>query len=178
MTVFKNDLKIPTIKERIEKSSISAGYELLRIETFLPSDYIFILKPVFSVKKISAYHLIRTSLLEKGSDEAISDFNKIKNDSVQYEFSEKTFINLGAEFIRSKSYKEAVAALNMGLELYPESTRIFGELGEIYLISGEKEKARSFYRLFMEHGPDSLNVDKMMQNFDVMYEQMRKQVDH
>ncbi len=65
----------------------------------------------------------------------------------------------------------------MGLELYPKSTRLFGEIGEIYLLSGEKEKARSFYRLFIEHGPDSLNVDKIMQNFDAMYEQMRQQIE-
>jgi hypothetical protein len=65
----------------------------------------------------------------------------------------------------------------MGLELYPESTGLFGEIGEIYLLSGEKEKARSFYRLFIEHGPDSLNVDTMMQNFDAMYDQMRQQIE-
>ena len=32
----ENGLKVPTIKERIERSSESAGYELLKTETFLP----------------------------------------------------------------------------------------------------------------------------------------------
>jgi ubiquinone/menaquinone biosynthesis C-methylase UbiE len=173
----KNDLKVPSIKERIEISSKAAGYELLKIETFLTSDYIFILKPIIPVKKISAYNVIKMSLLEKGLDNAIKDFNNIKYDSNQYDISEKTFINLGSEFIGSRSYKEAIAVLNMGLELYPESTGLFGEIGEIYLLSGEKEKARSFYRLFIEHGPDSLNVDTMMQNFDAMYDQMRQQIE-
>jgi len=173
----KNDLKVPTIKERIEKSSKSAGYELLKIETFLTLDYIFILKPIFTVEKISAYDLIKMSLLENRLDDAIRDFNNIKSDSIHYDISEKTFINLGSEFIGSRSYKEAIAVLNMGLELYPKSTRLFGEIGEIYLLSGEKEKARMVYRLFIEHGPDSLNIDKIMQNFDAMYEQMRQQID-
>ena len=173
----KNELKVPTIKERIEKSSESAGYELLRTETFLTSDYIFILKPIFPVKKISAYDVIRMSILEKGSDNAIKDFNNIKSDTIQYDISEKTFINLGSEFIGSRSYKEAVAVLNMGLELYPKSIKLFGEMGEVYLLSGEKEKARSFYRLFIEHGPDSLNVDAIMKNFNTMYEQMRQQIE-
>jgi len=172
-----NELKVPTIKERIEKSSESAGYELLKTETFLTSDYIFILKPISPVKKISAYDVIRMSILEKGSDNAIKDFNNIKSDTLQYDISEKTFINLGSEFIGSRSYKEAAAVLNMGLDLYPESTKLFGEMGEVYLLSGEKEKARSFYRLFIEHGPDSLNVDTIMKNFDAMYEQMRQQID-
>ena len=65
----------------------------------------------------------------------------------------------------------------MGLELFPESTKLFGEIGEVYLLSGEKEKARKDYRLFIEHGPDSSNVDIIMKNFDAMYEQMRKQIE-
>jgi len=173
----ENELKVPTIKERIERSSESAGYELLKTETFLPSDYIFILKPIFRIKKISAYDVIKMSLLEKGMDTAIKDFNKIKYDTVQYDISEKTFINLGSEFIGSRSFNEAIVVINMGLELFPESTKLFGEIGEVYLLSGEKEKARNYYRLFIEHGPDSSNVDIIMKNFDAMYEQMRKQIE-
>ena len=173
----EKELKVPTIKERIEKSSESAGYELLRIETFLPSDYIFILKPIFPVKKMSAYDLIKKSLLEKGSDIAIIDFNNIKSDTIHYDISEKTFVNLGSEFNGSRSFKEAIAVINMGLELFPESTKLFGEIGEVYLLSGEKEKARKYYRLFIEHGPDSSNVDMIMKNFDAMYEQMRQQIE-
>jgi ubiquinone/menaquinone biosynthesis C-methylase UbiE len=37
-------VKPPTIKERIEKSAKESGYELIRVETFLPKDYIFVLK--------------------------------------------------------------------------------------------------------------------------------------
>jgi ubiquinone/menaquinone biosynthesis C-methylase UbiE len=33
-----------TIKERIEKAAEEAGYEIVRVETFLPKDYIFILQ--------------------------------------------------------------------------------------------------------------------------------------
>ncbi len=40
----KIDPNRPTIKERIEKAAGEAGYEIVRIETFLPKDYIFILK--------------------------------------------------------------------------------------------------------------------------------------
>jgi ubiquinone/menaquinone biosynthesis C-methylase UbiE len=36
--------KPPTIKERIENSARIAGYEIIRVETFLPKDIIFILK--------------------------------------------------------------------------------------------------------------------------------------
>jgi ubiquinone/menaquinone biosynthesis C-methylase UbiE len=36
--------KPPTIKERIEKSAGISGFEIVRVETFLPKDFIFILK--------------------------------------------------------------------------------------------------------------------------------------
>ena len=47
------------------------------------------------------------SLLEKGMDTAIKDFDKIKYDTVQYDISEKTFVNLGSEFIGSRSFKRS-----------------------------------------------------------------------
>lgn len=168
---------IPTIKERIERSARAAGYELLKTETLLPSDYIFILKPLPADQKMSVYELIRASLLNNQTEDAIRRFNSIKRDTTHYDLSEKTFLNLGSEFLGSKSYKDAITVINMGLELYPKSPGLYGEIGEVYLLSGEKEKAKSSYRHFIENGPDSSNVDAIMQSFDAMYEQMRKQID-
>jgi ubiquinone/menaquinone biosynthesis C-methylase UbiE len=37
--------KVPTIKVRIEKSAEESGFEIAKVYTFLPKDYIFILKP-------------------------------------------------------------------------------------------------------------------------------------
>ena len=36
--------KFPTIMERIEKSAMVSGFEIVKVETFLPKDFIFILK--------------------------------------------------------------------------------------------------------------------------------------
>ncbi len=38
------NIKIPTIRERVEKSATASGFELVRVETFLPEDIIFILR--------------------------------------------------------------------------------------------------------------------------------------
>jgi ubiquinone/menaquinone biosynthesis C-methylase UbiE len=40
----KIDPNRPTIKERVDKAAEEAGFEIIRVETFLPKDYIFILK--------------------------------------------------------------------------------------------------------------------------------------
>jgi ubiquinone/menaquinone biosynthesis C-methylase UbiE len=164
--------KAPTIIERIQKSACTSGYEIVRVETFLPHDYIFILAPQIIVPKRSAGELIRKSMLSDGIDGAIVMFNTIKNDPGQFDLSEQVFTNLGYEFIGSRSYPEAVTVLKMGNELFPESSKIYGEIGEVYLLKGEKEKARLYYKLYLEHGPDSLNTGAFMQNFDAIYEQM------
>ena len=39
------DVKVPTIRERVEKSAAASGFEVVRVETFLPKDIIFILRP-------------------------------------------------------------------------------------------------------------------------------------
>lgn len=38
------EVKVPKIRERIEKSAEASGYDLVRAETFLPKDIIFILR--------------------------------------------------------------------------------------------------------------------------------------
>jgi SAM-dependent methyltransferase len=162
--------KIPTIIERIRKSANVAGYKLVKIDTTLPHDYIFILEP-----QTTSAELIRNSLIKNGIDASKTLFNKLKSDSGKYDLSEKVFTILGNEFIGAKSYPEAVAVLNMGLELFPKSSKLYGELGEVYLITGDRDKARENYKLYLENGPDSLNAETIMQNFDVMYDQMRNQ---
>jgi len=165
--------KVLTIKERIEKSAKAAGYDLVKVETFLPQDYIFILMPQNSPIKQSAENLIQKTLLQDGIEAAKKVFNKIKNDPSQFDLSEKIFLNLGNEFVGSKSYPEAIAMIKMGIELFPKSSKLYGLMGEVYLITGEKENAKTYYRLFLENGKDSLNTKVIMEQFDAMYEQMR-----
>ena len=171
----KTGLKIPTIKERVQKSAKAAGYELIQVDTILPHDFIFVLEPQSNVQKKSAIELIQKTLLEDGIETSTKLFNKIKKDTAQYDLSEKVFTILGNEFIGAKTYPEALAVLNMGAELFPKSSKIYGTIGEVYLLVGDKEKARIYYKLSLENGPDSLNAKTIMQNFDAMYEQMRHQ---
>lgn len=171
----KPNSKIPTITERIQKSANVAGYKLIKVDTTLPRDYIFILEPQITTQTKSAAELIQNSLTQNGIDASITLFNKIKSEPGKYDLSEKVFTILGYEFIGAKAYAEAVAVLNMGLELFPKSSKLYGELGEVYLLIGDKEKARRNYKLYLENGPDSLNAKTIMQNFDLMYDQMRQQ---
>lgn len=170
----KAGVTTPTIKERIQKSALNAGYEIIKIDTILPRDYIFILKPASPVQKKPAAMVIQKTLEKDGIDASVNLFNKIKKEPDQYDLSEKMFAILGNEYIGARSYPEALAVLSMGIELYPESSQLYGTIGEVYLILGDRENARKNYKLFLENGPDSLNANTLMKDFDVMYEQMRQ----
>jgi tetratricopeptide (TPR) repeat protein len=97
----------------------------------------------------------------------------IKKDTAQFDLSERVFTNLAYEFIGSYSYPEAIAVLNMGIELFPKSSKLYGELGEAYVQNGEKEKARACFKLYLENNPEISNAEDLMKNFDSLYEEMR-----
>jgi ubiquinone/menaquinone biosynthesis C-methylase UbiE len=161
----------PTIKERIEKSARMAGYELIRTETFLPDDYIFILKPTDRKYKVSAAGMIRDKMLQSGVEEGKKLFDIIKTDSLHYNLSEQTFLNLSYEFYGRRTLPEAIAALKMGIELYQESWELHYSLGEMYLINGEKEKSRESFKLSLEYNPSNKSAEYVLRNLDEIFDQ-------
>jgi tetratricopeptide (TPR) repeat protein len=112
-------------------------------------------------------------MLTRGIEASVRLFNRIKKDSLRYDLSEREFTNTGYEFIGSRSYPEAIAILNMGAELFPKSSKIHGELGEAYVLTGEKERARACFKIYLENNPAITNAKEQMENFDAIYEAMR-----
>lgn len=166
------NLTVPTIRERVEKSAKAAGYELVRVETFLPRDLIFILKPLIPAVKKSAEEIIRSTILNRGIEASKAEFSKIKSDTGSYDLSERAFRILGYEFIGSKSYPEAIAVLSMGIELFPRSSKLHGEIGEAYLMHGDREDARNSYRSASEIDPENYNPEYLLKDFDMMFDQI------
>ena len=85
---------------------------------------------------------------------------------------EKVFRLLGYEFIGSKSYPEAIAVLAMGIELYPGSALLYGEIGEAYLMYGDREKARGSYRRAAEIDPVNFDPSYLINGFDALFDQI------
>jgi ubiquinone/menaquinone biosynthesis C-methylase UbiE len=161
----------PTIKERIEKSAREAGYEIIRTETFLPEDYIFILKPIEREKRIIAAEIIRDKIFQSGAEEGKKLFDIIKTDTLHYNLAEHTFLNVGYEFYGRRTLPEAIAALNMGIELYPKSWELHYSLGEMYLIYGDKEKARESFKQSLEYNPSNQSAEYVLKNLDEIFDQ-------
>jgi ubiquinone/menaquinone biosynthesis C-methylase UbiE len=163
--------KPPTIKERIEKSARETGYEVIRTETFLPEDYIFILKPTDRGKRVSATEMIHDKILQSGVEAGNKLFDIIKTDTLKYNLSMQSFLNLGYEFYGRRTLPEAIASLNMGIALYPESWELYFSLGEMYLIYGDKEKSRESFKLSLDYNSSNQSAEYVLKNLDEIFEQ-------
>lgn len=161
----------PTIKERIAKSAKATGYEILKTETFLPDDYIFILKPTDRDKRISAAEVIRDKIIESGIEAGKKLFDVIKTDTLRYNIGEQTFQNIAYEFYGRRTLPEAIAMLNMGLTLNPGSEGMYFSLGEMYLIYGDKEKSRENFKLALQYNPGNQGAQYILKNLDEVFDQ-------
>jgi ubiquinone/menaquinone biosynthesis C-methylase UbiE len=168
----KQGVKVPVISERIRNSAREAGYNLTKVDS-LTDDYIFILLPESVVQKKPSGALIKQTIITRGIEASVNLFNRIKKDSVRFDLSEREFAIPGYEFIGSRSFPEAIAMLTMGAELFPKSSKLHGVLGEVYVLTGEKEKARACFKIYTENNPEITNAKEMMENFDTIYEAMR-----
>jgi SAM-dependent methyltransferase len=161
----------PTITERIDKSAGNTGYKLIKTETFLPDDYIFILKPTSREKRISAAMLIRDEIIKSGIEAGKKLFDVVKTDSIQYNLGEQSFQNVAYEFYGRRTIPEAIAMLNMGVTINPEAGGIYFSLGEMYLIYGDKEKSRENFKLSLKYNPDNQGTQYVLKNLDEIYQQ-------
>lgn len=168
----KPDVKTPTIRERIANSANNAGYQVVKVDTTLPGDIIFTLRPYQEKEKVPAGEMLVSIILKENVSSAIKEFNKVKKDTLNYNLSEIEFRKAGYEFIGSKQYPESVAILEMGIELYPGSAMLWAEMGEAYLMQGNKEKSFETWKRAAALDPENPNGKYLIENFDAVFEQM------
>lgn len=168
----KPDVNTPTIRERINISARNAGYDVIRVDTSLPSDLIFFLKPFPANLKIPAGEHLVSTLLDNGIRASKKEFERIKNDTLTYNLSEMEFRRAGYNFIGSRSYPEAAAVLEMGIELFPESSLLYAELGESYLMQGDRKRSKESWQRAIELDPGNPTGKFLIENFDSVFEQI------
>lgn len=166
----KPGVKPPTIRERVAKSAITAGYDVIKIDSSLSRDLIFVLKPV--KEKLKAGELLTEAIIERGMIAARNEFEKMKADTFVYNLAEIEFRKAGYEFIGCRSYTEAVAILKMGTELYPGSSLLFAEIGEAYLFQGDKTRSKEAWQKALDLDPGNPNGRYLIENFDSLFDQL------
>jgi CubicO group peptidase (beta-lactamase class C family) len=107
------------------------------------------------------------SLMAGRADEAIEGYRKIKRESPNNAaVSEDRLNQLGYTLMNEKRYTEAIAVLNLNVELYPQSSNVYDSLGEAYMKSGNKELAIKNYKKSLELDPKNENAANMLKTLE------------
>lgn len=103
---------------------------------------------------------------EKGIDDAIKEFNLLKEKKDEYRVVEREINQLGYIILQAKQFPEAIKVFKLNVELYPESFNVYDSLGEAYAESGDKENAIINYKKSIEINPDNDGGKKMLEKLE------------
>jgi tetratricopeptide (TPR) repeat protein len=118
--------------------------------------------------RVPANRLVPFELLAAGRiGEAVEAYRRIKRDTPESaSVREGRLNNIGYMLIADKKYPEAIAILKLNVELYPQSSNAYDSLGEVYMLSGQKQLARENYRKSLELDPNNRNAVEMLKKLE------------
>lgn len=73
---------------------------------------------------------------------------------------------MGYDFLEKKSYPMAIAILDFNASAFPKSANAYDSLGEAYLRSGDKARAREWYMKALALDPNLASAKKALQEID------------
>lgn len=122
-----NEAKLTFIKNRIRSILYNRPYDL----------------PEQEIKNIVAQ-----VLRNKGMDSAKAKYWKLKETKLN-EYGDKEFVyefsQLGYSLVLSNHINEAIEIYKLNTEAFPSSSKAFDDLGEAYMVKGDKELAIKYY---------------------------------
>jgi tetratricopeptide (TPR) repeat protein len=89
--------------------------------------------------KESAAAVIEKVLNEKGIDAAKAKFFLLKTKKEYYSFIEAEFTALGNKFLKADRLREAIAVLEMGARLFPDSANVYRLMAAAHYAAGNSE---------------------------------------
>jgi len=106
--------------------------------------------------------LFRTAV-EKGAEAAIARYRELKTKKADaYDFGEEQLNNLGYYLIGMKKFKDAIAILQLNVEVFPKSANVYDSLGEAYMDDGNKELARENYEKSLQMDSGNTNAKEKL----------------
>ena len=106
--------------------------------------------------------LFRTAV-EKGAEAAIAQYRELKTKEADaYDFGEEQLNNLGYYLIGMKKFKDAIAILQLNVEVFPKSANVYDSLGEAYMDDGNKELARENYEKSLQMDTGNTNAKEKL----------------
>jgi len=134
--------------------------ELNRMNTYLIKIFIFSVLISFShtgfSQKKSLQHHLDTVINEHGIGAALIEYQRIKEEHPDdYDFSEQQLNLFGYKLLNENKNKEALAILELNLNLFPTSVNANDSYADALLKSDQKEEALKYFRKILELIPES-----------------------
>jgi len=107
--------------------------------------------------------ILRKTLLEKGVDATISQYNKLKAYYPKDMTREQLLNGLGYTALNHGDSKGAIKLLLLNVHLYPGSYNVYDSIAEVYLKTGNNDEAIKNYRRSYKMNPDNANAKKMLE---------------
>lgn len=114
--------------------------------------------------------MIQTVLDEQidktGVDAAVAKYRELREKyygRASYDFGAPPLDNLAESLLREKKSAEAMRILELSLEYYPNVAMTHALVGEAYLVSGDREKARAAFEKALELDPKNPRIKKRLE---------------
>jgi hypothetical protein len=110
--------------------------------------------------------LVGRELETSGIDAAISRYRELRKEyygSSSYDFGETSLNRLGERVLGAGKTKEAVAVLELNAEFHADSAWLLQLLGEAYLASGDRDKARRSFERALALFPENERLRKKLE---------------
>jgi pimeloyl-ACP methyl ester carboxylesterase len=109
-----------------------------------------------------ALNVLQRAIKEKGADETIALYRRMRQRYPVELLSERTLNTLGYQQLRANHTKEAIAIFKLNVEMYPKGFNTYDSLGEAYMVHGDRESAIRNYRKSLALNPKNTNAAEML----------------
>jgi len=98
-------------------------------------------------------------LLEGQFEKGLKAYQNAKSEDPNHPLLSEDFLNrLGYELLNQKDFSKAIAIFRVNTLLYPDSSNVYDSLGEAYMLTGEKDKAKQNYQKALDLNPTNENA--------------------
>lgn len=121
------------------------------------------LKPQAIVMKRWFVRSTYLTFVNKGIDAALEQYQYLrKNKADLYDFREITLNGLGEYLLQEGYTKEAISVLELDVEAYPSSPRVYDSLAEAHIKTGNLKEAEAYYQKALARDATDQNAKDML----------------
>lgn len=116
------------------------------------------------VPKKSLVGPLYQALKENNTQAAIETYNQLKQNQMdEYAFGPGVLNDFGYYLVRHEMLDDAIEIFKLNVKEYPSNANAYDSLGEVYLLVGNKENAKTNYQKVLELNPNSATAKKALE---------------